>query len=221
MRPRPCWPGMTPVLSSCPEKDSNFDQNFLDLASAVSWLANAIHAGNLKATIRRTAWERGWEEVPGEGERREDHAQRLKSDVSEASGVDPFSVGIGAIIYRVNPDWSKSSVSVDVLKAWLSSRGLRKGFFFPDAAMTDIPGYLDPNHLRYAPKLAAAVRAWQAVTDPNGRSPKQAMDKWLREHAAEFGLSDDEGKPNETGIEEVAKVANWLPGGGAAKTPGG
>jgi hypothetical protein len=45
--------------------------------------------------------------------------------------------------------------------------------------------------------------------------------KWLREHAADFGLSDEDGKPNETGIEEAAKVANWQPGGGAPKTPGG
>jgi hypothetical protein len=45
--------------------------------------------------------------------------------------------------------------------------------------------------------------------------------KWLRENASEFGLSDDDGKPNETGIEETAKVANWQPGGGAPKTPSG
>jgi hypothetical protein len=45
--------------------------------------------------------------------------------------------------------------------------------------------------------------------------------KWLREHAAKFGMTDDDGKPNETGIEEAAKVANWQPTGGAPKTPGG
>jgi hypothetical protein len=54
-----------------------------------------------------------------------------------------------------------------------------------------------------------------------GKHPKGALSKWLREHAAELGLSDDDGKPNETGIEEVAKVANWQPGGGAPKTAGG
>jgi hypothetical protein len=45
--------------------------------------------------------------------------------------------------------------------------------------------------------------------------------KWLREHAVEFGMSDEDGKPNETGIEETAKVANWQLTGGAPKTPGG
>ncbi|BEU50792.1 hypothetical protein MAFF211520_10840 [Ralstonia pseudosolanacearum] len=79
--------------------------------------------------------------------------------------------------------------------------------------------FLDPAHPRYAPKLAAAVSAWRAVEGGKGVSPKQAIAKWLREHAEEFGLSDANGKPNETGIEEVAKVANWQPTGGAPKTP--
>lgn len=111
----------------------------------------------------------------------------------------------------------ESLVEVESLQAWLFERGFRTGFFF--SAASDAPDYLDPRNPRYAPKLAAAVRAWQAVTDLRGKTPKQALMKWLREHAAEFSLSDDEGKPNESGMEEVAKVANWLPGGGAPKTP--
>lgn len=112
-----------------------------------------------------------------------------------------------------------SRVEVESLKEWLMSRGFRRGFFFPERV--EAPDYLDPNNSRYAPKLAAAVRAWQAVRDPAGKHPKQALTKWLREHASEFGLTDDDGKPNETGIEEAAKVANWQPGGGAPRTPGG
>ncbi len=112
-----------------------------------------------------------------------------------------------------------SRVEVASLKEWLTGRGLRRGFFFPE--QTETTDYLDPSNSRYAPKLAAAVRAWQAVTDPVGKHPKQALAKWLRENAAEFDLTDEEGKPNETGIEEAAKVANWQPGGGAPKTPSG
>lgn len=113
-------------------------------------------------------------------------------------------------------DWDKSTIMVADLKEWLWSRGVRTGFFFPDEETAD---YLNPRHPRYAPKLAAAVRAWQSVTDLNGKSPKQALSKWLRENAAEFGLTDDDGVPNETGIEEASKVANWQPSGGAPKTP--
>jgi len=112
----------------------------------------------------------------------------------------------------------ESRVDVESLRQWLVTRGIRTGFFFP--TITDAPDYLDSRNPRYAPKLAAAVWAWQSVTDPGGKHPKQALAKWLREHAAEFGMTDEEGKPNETGIEEAAKVANWQPGGGAPKTPG-
>lgn len=114
-------------------------------------------------------------------------------------------------------DFSESRLDVESLRQWLQTRGFRTGFFFP--ATTDAPDYLDPRNPRYAPKLAAAVRAWQSVIDPGGKTPKQALMKWLREHAAEFAMTDEEGVPNETGIEEAAKVANWQPGGGAPRTP--
>jgi hypothetical protein len=60
---------------------------------------------------------------------------------------------------------------------------------------------------------------WQAVTDAGKKSPKQALDKWLRENAVRFGLTNDEGKPIEAAIEECSKVANWNQSGGAPKTP--
>ena len=119
-------------------------------------------------------------------------------------------------------DLTVSRIEVESLRSWLEGRGFRTGFFFPTA--TGAPDYLDSDHPRYAPKLAAAVKAWLASGDESatrGKSAKQALVKWLRENASEFGLSDDDGKPNETGIEESAKVANWQPGGGAPKTPSG
>jgi hypothetical protein len=119
-------------------------------------------------------------------------------------------------------DLGKSRVDVQSLRSWLSDRGLRTGFFFPQPVV--VGDYLDPKHPRYAPKLAAAVLAWLAVgSEPAlvGKTPKQALTKWLREHAPRFGMTDEEGKPNETGIEEAAKVANWQLTGGAPKTPGG
>ena len=117
-------------------------------------------------------------------------------------------------------DLEASWVKVGSLRSWLSSCGIRTGFFF--AAEPGEQDYLDPNHPRYAPKLAAAVEAWLATGDSSairGRSVKKSLIKWLRKNAAKFGLSDKDGKPNETGIEEIAKVANWQPIGGAPKTP--
>ena len=123
----------------------------------------------------------------------------------------------GAVIDSDEIDWDITKLAVVDIQAWLASRGIRTGFFFPGDGAD--PDYLDPSHPRYAPKLAAAVRAWLAVPDPKGKHPKQALMKWLRENCAQYGLSDDEGKPNEQGIEECAKVANWQPGGGAPRTP--
>jgi hypothetical protein len=44
---------------------------------------------------------------------------------------------------------------------------------------------------------------------------KQALDVWLGLHANEFGLTKEDGNPNETGIQEIAKIANWDTLGGA------
>ena len=116
-----------------------------------------------------------------------------------------------------------SVVKVSSLREWLASRGLTSGFFFPKGA--DAPGYLDPGNTNYAPKLAAAIAVWQATTSDlastTGTSVKQAMLRWLRKHADQFGLTKDDGNPNEQGIEEVAKIANWDTKGGAPRTPGG
>ena len=124
-----------------------------------------------------------------------------------------------ALVYADSVDPAKSRLNVDSLRLWLRRQGITSGFFLQGRGAG--PDYLNPEHPRYAPKLAAAVRAWIEVDDPQGKSPKAALSKWLRENAKDFGLCDDEGKPNEQGIEECAKVANWQPGGGAPKTPGG
>jgi hypothetical protein len=112
-------------------------------------------------------------------------------------------------------------IDVDELRAWLVSRKVTSGFFFPDGAA--LPGYLDKNHIHYPPKLAAAIRAWEAVTSEpallNGKTPKQAIQKWLLQNAAEHGLLKDDGTQNILAIEEVSKLANWKPAGGASKTP--
>lgn len=118
-------------------------------------------------------------------------------------------------------DLQASTVDVDSLKSWLKGRGINAGFFFPDN--DDAPDYLDPNHPRYSQKIAAAVTAWMKMEEGAGliigKSVKQSLEKWLWVNAAQYGLCDEEGKPNEKGIDECAKVANWQQKGGAPKTP--
>lgn len=114
-------------------------------------------------------------------------------------------------------DIHSSMVDVESLKNWLRSRGFTTGFFFPEPLETT--DYLDANHPKYAPKLAAAIRAWEATELDGSRSAKNRLMKWLRENASDYGLTDDDGSPYESAIEEIAKVANWAQGGGAPKTP--
>jgi hypothetical protein len=122
-------------------------------------------------------------------------------------------------------DWYNSTIIVDDLRIWLKSRGINSGFFFPDAL--PIPDYLNPEYQNYSPKLAAAVRAWEAVaTDTHyrksGKSIKNDIIKWLYKNAENFGLVREDGKPNKNAIEnQIAKVANFEYGGGAPTTPGG
>jgi hypothetical protein len=120
------------------------------------------------------------------------------------------------------PDWDHTTIMVEDLKAWLRSRGIKTGFFFP--APEAGPDYLSKFHPNYSAKLAAAIEAWKAVSADaelrRGKSVKQALIVWLRRNASEFGLTKEDGSPNEQGIEDVAKIANWDTRGGAPKTPG-
>lgn len=121
--------------------------------------------------------------------------------------------------YGLVVDHARSVVYVDSLKDWLESKGYRPAVFFPDNK-TGLD-YMSPDHPRYSAKLAAAVKVWEAMADEklySGKSPKGGMEAWLKKHYKELGLVW-KGKINRTGIEEVAKVANWIEGGGAPTTP--
>ncbi len=167
-------------------------------------LSNSIKAGRLSARLRSPARESGYVRYPQDNE-------MVSKD---QRGVE--------IIFRCEPDWFLTTISVDDLKNWLQARGFTPEHFFPDRTGT-VPEYLDPKAEHYAPKLAAAVSAWQAVTaNPKatkGRSAKRAITNWLTSNASRFGLIKSDGSPNELGIEEIAKVANWDSKGGAPKTP--
>ncbi len=118
---------------------------------------------------------------------------------------------------RVEPHIA-SRIKVASLKAWLSARGVHPEFFFPSAGPQ--ADYLDPSHPRFAPKLAASVRVWLALSEhEEGKTPKQRIEKWVRENAAALGLTNDDGQLSASAVAEISKVANWAPQGGAPKTP--
>lgn len=117
-------------------------------------------------------------------------------------------------------DLESTTISTEEIDRFLKSSGVICDFF-------DRPG-LEGEHGPGGPspmpfKLSAALKAWSAVAnDPvrlRGRSPKQGLEQWLVENAGDLGLLNRHGQPNRTGIEEICKVANWKPGGGATPTP--
>lgn len=172
--------------------------------AAFAAVSHAVLAGHLKGTIRRD-------------ERTQDIFDRPRPDES----IGRNDVGV-SVIYKKEPNWHRTTVAVDDLQAWLRRRGLKTGFFFPEK--DDVADYLDPSNPNYSPKLAAAIGAWEAVSRDTsltrGKTVKQAIAKWLRQNADRFGLTKEDGSPNEQGIEEVSKIANWDTKGGAPKTPG-
>ena len=187
--------GYDPNVVDICRKDKNFQEEYSRLYPVEKALVQAIRSGKLEAKILATG--------------KYYHVQYV-GDHSEGywEAVDEISL-------------SGTTVTVDDLQKWLKSRGVTSGFFFPNA--NDTPDYLEKNHKNYSPKLAAAIYSWQAVSaDPSlthGKTVKQALLKWLRKNADRFGLTKDDGNPNEQGIEEIAKIANWDQKGGAPKTP--
>ena len=122
--------------------------------------------------------------------------------------------------YSDSLDWAASTINIDSLCDWMRQRNFRDGFFI--GGVIEVDRFADASGNFYAPKLAAAVRAWHEVTTDSDallrKTPKQALEIWLRKHANEYGLANKDGNPNELGIEEICKVANWKPSGGATPT---
>ena len=78
-------------------------------------------------------------------------------------------------------DWERSTVNIDSLCEWLRLRNFPDGFFIYTESKVD--KIADEANEFYAPKLAAAVRAWNEVAADsgalNGKSPKKALEIWL------------------------------------------
>jgi len=114
----------------------------------------------------------------------------------------------------------ESYVKVESYIKFLEDKNFKSSmFFFPDN--TDNRDYLDKKHPHYSPKLAMTIKAWEAIRDNpkllNRKTPKQALEKQLREMAPLYGFTDEKGMPQTQPIEDMAKVGNWNIKGGVAK----
>lgn len=146
---------------------------------------------------------------------------RVSQQLSQLGG-QLVSACKDAVYLQREPDWKQTMVEVDELKRWLQSRNFRPAFFFPttETASEPIPkvgNFMDPNHHRYSDKLACAVAAWEAITQPRrGKSVKQTISAWIKEHGAKYTR---DGNPfSNQAREGIATLANWNPGGGTPRT---
>jgi hypothetical protein len=123
-------------------------------------------------------------------------------------------------LYRVVPDWHGTLIEVRDLRDWLVERGIESEFFLRDGLPA--ANYLDRKGRWFSVRLFAAVKAWEAMRDNpslvDGRSPKQALVKWLRENARKLGLTGNDGTASAKVISDIATVANWNIEGGLPKT---
>jgi hypothetical protein len=129
----------------------------------------------------------------------------------------PNVEGIGETIF----DLWETIIEVDELKRWLLSRNCKPPFFFgADASKT--PNYLEAKHPNFSPEIAAAIKAWEAIQDPElrkGKTIKAAVKDWLETNYRELGLIHH-GQRSNSAIERIATLVNWETSGGAPKTPG-
>jgi hypothetical protein len=119
-------------------------------------------------------------------------------------------------------EWQEGTVSVVDYKAWLQGTGQRSDFFgigteneagheHPEKESAFL-SFIKPGHPFYAPKLAAAIGAWNYVAVMGAkpkRSLKETIAEWLKKNAAEYGLT-----PSEYAVGQIAQIVNWQPKGG-------
>lgn len=196
-----------PTRVEAGKNDFDFAERFAHVLVAHKALVNAINSGKLKATkrydvaYRMTAWE----------------FHSSGSPDSIGTFVEVVDEDDNRYYMHRRPNWGETTVDREDLRTWLKTLRPPSGFLFEHEKQQ--PDYLDPSHPRYASKLAASVRAWENYKEIPGKSPRQAMEKWLREHASEFGMVDEEGNPKKTPVEQCSEVANWAIIGGAPRTP--
>lgn len=191
-------------------------RNYEGFEAAFKALKNAILSNRLAATIIYPV---------GEGDTAAYHPVKQPLTIALRKGTKLFQDRAlnfyrhdALVFLQGDPDWSKSTIEVSHLTAWLRSRSVFPEFFFPKG---DPESFMNRENERYSAKLACAVAAWKAVTAPaKNKTPKQSIEDWVTAHGVQFGLGNDEGIVPQNAREEIAKVANWQPQGGAARTGG-
>jgi hypothetical protein len=102
-------------------------------------------------------------------------------------------IGRHDIIYGTVPDWSKTEVSRTDIEKWLKNIGYNDMFFNPGSGViADNRAFMNPDHLRYNPLLAAAVTAWEAFeteevqSEYRSTNSRKSIEAWLENNAGKM-----------------------------------
>ncbi|SHK54975.1 hypothetical protein SAMN05444000_13810 [Shimia gijangensis] len=210
------------------------ETNHVGFEPAFKALRSAILSNGLRANIKLSArfpfdtYRGGYDTPPSDtyddfttsNEQGFKYTELMSRDPSYGTIKANFSLAAfeaGETVYIcTEPNWRETTILTSDLKDWLRERNFFPAFFFGTGIQE---GFRDKGNPRYAPKLAACVAAWEAVSQPaRNRSVKQTLLDWLRSNAANFGVADGDGIVSEAVADELAKVVNWNPKGGATPT---
>ena len=118
-----------------------------------------------------------------------------------------------------NTWWHNGKIATEDLKTWLKDEGFSSKFF--EIKPASMPACMNSDLEEHSYKLAAAVKAWEHFYTNGLTYPKKSLKKnieiWLTEHAEPLKLLHNK-KANKQAIEEIAKIVNWKPEGGAPKS---
>ena len=204
-------------------KDTYWDQrrDYVGFEAAFGALKSAIRRGALPATLSYDAIPRWYGTGEKDGFRLV--TPYLLERIVEGLDSDPFFImpRDGALGSR-GPTWEKTNILVEDLKRWLRGKGLLPEFFFPayEAETSDTPDLaLNPEHEHFAPELAMAITAWQALLPERTfkGGVKAAIEAWI---AANPDAWQGENPISGGAIERIATLVNWNKSGGAPRSNG-
>lgn len=200
----------TGVIRTFEKTEGNETRYFVDAKDFAVWCDRL----NIK---RPLPWTFEKVQVTADSELRQQN-EDLRRSLTEAQEkierLDAEVIGLNDKISRDNSRLSKYEADMFRLESAIAEGQASQPA--PQQA-APMPDYLDPVHPRYSYRLAAAVLAWEAVTEPGNRGVKNAIEAWLRDHAEDLKLMNRD-KPSSKAIADVATVVNWNVSGGAPKT---
>jgi len=191
--------------------------NYVGYEAAFKSLRNAILTNKLSAAVAFPVVERNDFGDEPEPKRKFTAVLRVGTVLFQNRSLN-YDNHDSLVFLQAEPDWSQTTVDVSSIKSWLRNRGVFPDFFFPSGNPDSI---MNKEHPRYSAKLACALAAWEAVKfSSKNKTPKQTIEAWVMANGVRFGLQGKDGTVPGAALEEVSKVVNWQPQGGAARTGG-